>query len=100
MFLQLLSVLHKAFGFCSEMNGGVLPCLMSQLMAFSCLISIVLNVSVCPSSSTAQLSATREGPRLPPGCGGPGVPRPLCNEGRGGGVDLHTLRPHALGYYF
>lgn len=71
VFLQLLSVLHKAFGFCSEMNGGVLPCLMSQLMAFSCLISIVLNVSVGstqpPSSSTAQLASLQAagGPECP-----------------------------------
>lgn len=37
------------------MNGGVLPWLMSQLMVFSCLISIVLSVSVAPGGLGAAL---------------------------------------------
>lgn len=67
--------LLNAFGFRSEMNGGVLPRLMSQLMVFSCLISIVPSVSAGsrrpPSGCGSQRSAAGEGPRLPPGRRGP-----------------------------
>lgn len=99
-------LVKKALGFCSEMNAAVLPCLMSQLMVLSCLIRTAPIVSVGSwpppprHSSVSRLSTTGEGPLLPPGCGGPGVPRPLCNEGRDGGMDLNTLRPNASGYYF
>ena len=79
------------------MNGAVLSWLMMQLMAFSCLINIVLSVSWAPGGPPEH----GEGPRLPPGGpGAPGVPRPPCNEGRDGGTDLHTLTPNASVYYF
>lgn len=52
-------------------NAGVLPRLMSQLMVFSCLISVALSVSV-------GSVATGEGSRLPLGCGGPSECSGLC----------------------
>eukprot|EP00064_Thunnus_orientalis_P009731 superscaffoldBa00001254_g9757 len=85
-------------------KGNRMPVFVERLRHFSqdpYQRDIVLSVSVGSrrpwSGSASQLSAAGEGPHLPPGCRGPGVPRPRCNEGRDGGMDLHTLRPNASG---
>lgn len=48
-----------ASGFRCEMNGAVSPQLMRQLMVSSCLISIVLSVSVGPRRPPAALERLR-----------------------------------------
>lgn len=80
--LSHVTCLYKAFGFCSQMNAGVLPWLMNQLMVFSRLISIVLSVSMGSwrpqSGSASQFSALggRGGPSPPSRLQGP--PECLC----------------------